>query len=118
MSRALRPIDLMSTLERVNVPSAVVDRSGTVTWQNRAARETAGDLVGRPFVSIAAPEHKAVAQRQLERLLLGLPVADYAIDLSPSTDGAGASRSARVMGRRQRAVSGGVRHRGSRAAAS
>jgi hypothetical protein len=32
-------------------------------------------------VSIVAPEHKAVAQRQLERLLLGLPVADYAIDL-------------------------------------
>jgi hypothetical protein len=42
---------------------------------------TAGDLVGRTFVSIVAPEHKAVAQRQLERLLLGLPVADYAIDL-------------------------------------
>jgi hypothetical protein len=117
MSRALRPIDLMTTLERVNAPSAMVDRSGTVTWQNRAARETAGDLVGRPFVSIAAPEHKAVAQRQLERLLLGLPVADYAIDLSPSTDGAGASRSARSWSK-QRAVSGGVRHRGSRAAAS
>lgn len=81
MSRALRPIDLMTTLERVKVPSAVVDRSGTVTWQNRAARETAGDLVGRPFVSIVAPEHQAVAQRQLERLLLGVPVADYAIDL-------------------------------------
>jgi hypothetical protein len=47
MSRAPRPIDLMTTLERVNVPSAVVDRSGTVTWQNRAATETAGDLVGR-----------------------------------------------------------------------
>ena len=81
MSRVLRPIDLMATLERVKVPSAVVDRNGTVTWQNRAARETAGDLVGRPFVSIVAPEHQAVAQRQLERLLLGLPVADYAIDL-------------------------------------
>jgi PAS domain S-box-containing protein len=81
MFRALRPIDLMTTLERVNVPSAVVDRSGTVTWQNRAGRETAGDLVGRPFVSIVAPEHQVVAQRQLERLLLGLPVADYAIDL-------------------------------------
>jgi DNA-binding CsgD family transcriptional regulator len=71
----------MTTLERVKVPSAVVDRTGTVTWQNRVAIETAGDLVGRPFVSIVAPEHKAVAQRQLERLLLGLPVADYTIDL-------------------------------------
>ena len=71
----------MTTLERVKVPSAVVDRSGTVTWQNRAATETAGDLIGRPFVSIVAPEHKALAQRQLERLLLGLPVADYEIDL-------------------------------------
>ena len=81
MSRALRPIDLTTTLERVKVPSAVVDRSGTVTWQNRAARETAGDLVGRPFVSIVAPEYEAIAQRQLERLLLGMPVADYDIEL-------------------------------------
>jgi len=81
MSRARQPIDLLTTLERVKVPSAVVDRSGTVTWQNRAARETVGDLVGRPFVSIVAPEHRALAERQLERLLLGLPVADYAIDL-------------------------------------
>jgi PAS domain S-box-containing protein len=81
MSRALRPIDLKTTLERVRVPSALVDRSGTVTWQNRAAMETAGDLVGKPFVSIVAPEYKAVAQRQLERLLLGVPVADYDLEL-------------------------------------
>ena len=81
MSRKLRPIDLTATLERVNVPSAVVDRSGTVTWQNRAARETTGDLVGRPFLSIVAPEYKDVAERQLERLLLGMPVADYGLDL-------------------------------------
>jgi PAS domain S-box-containing protein len=81
MSRALRPIDLKTTLERVSVPSALVDRSGTVTWQNRAARETAGELVGKPFVSIVAPEYKAVAQRQLERLLLGVPVADYDLEL-------------------------------------
>ncbi|MGH3129123.1 MAG: LuxR C-terminal-related transcriptional regulator [Gaiellaceae bacterium] len=81
MSRALRPIDLKTTLERVSVPSALVDRSGTVTWQNRAAMETAGDLVGKPFVSIVAPEYKAVAQRQLERLLLGVPVADYDLEL-------------------------------------
>jgi PAS domain S-box-containing protein len=81
MSRKRRPIDLMTTLDRVKVPCAVVDRSGTVTWQNQAARETAGDLVGKPFASIVAPEHQAVAQRQLERLLLGVPVADYEIDL-------------------------------------
>jgi PAS domain S-box-containing protein len=81
MSRASRPIDLITTLERVKVPSAVVDRSGTVTWQNRAARETVGDLVGQPFASIVASEYKAVAQRQLERLLLGMPVADYNLEL-------------------------------------
>jgi PAS domain S-box-containing protein len=71
----------MTTLERVKLPSAVVDRSGTVTWQNRAARETVGDLVGQPFVSIVAPEYQAIAQRQLERLLLGMPVADYGLEL-------------------------------------
>jgi PAS domain S-box-containing protein len=84
MPRARQPIDLVTTLERVRVPSAVVDRSGTVTWQNRAAKETVGDLVGRPFVSIVAPEYKAVAQRQLERLLQGVPVADYDLELFTS----------------------------------
>jgi PAS domain S-box-containing protein len=86
MSRALRPIDLLTTLERVNVPSALVDRNGIVTWQNRAARETVGDLVGKPFASIVAPEDQALARRQLERLLSGVPVADYDIDLF-SADG-------------------------------
>ena len=81
MSRSVRPIDLVTTMERVNVPSAVVDRSGIVTWQNRAAKEAAGDLVGKPFVSIVAPEDRALAERQHERLLRGVPVADYAIDL-------------------------------------
>lgn len=81
MSRAVRPIDLLTTLERVKVPCAVVDRSGVVTWQNRAAKEAVGDLVGRPFVSIVAPEHRALAQRQLDRLLRGVPVADYELDL-------------------------------------
>jgi PAS fold len=71
MSRELRPRDLKTTLERVSVPSALVDRSGTVTWQNRAALETVGDLVGKLFASIVAPEYQGVAQRQLERLLVG-----------------------------------------------
>jgi PAS domain S-box-containing protein len=81
MSRALPPIDLRTTLERVGVPSALVDRDGIVSWQNRAATETAGDLVGKPFVSIVTPEYKAIAERQLERLLLGVPVADYDLEL-------------------------------------
>ena len=81
MSRAPPTIHLITTLERVKVPSAVVDRSGIVAWQNRAARETIGDLVGQPFASIVAPEYKEVAQRQLERLLLGMPVADYNLEL-------------------------------------
>jgi hypothetical protein len=89
MSRASRPIDLITTLERVKVPSAVVDRSGTVTWQNRAARETVGDLVGQPFASIVASEYKAVAQRQLERLLLGSPVGDTSLGLSAADRGRG-----------------------------
>jgi PAS domain S-box-containing protein len=71
----------MRTLERVKVPCAVVDRNGIVTWQNQAAKEAVGDLVGQPFASIVAPEDQAVARRQLERLLSGAPVADYEVDL-------------------------------------
>jgi PAS domain S-box-containing protein len=71
----------MTTLERVKVPSAVVNRSGTVVWENRAATEAIGDLVGQPFLSVVAPEYTAVAQRQLERILRGVPVADYDLEL-------------------------------------
>ena len=38
-------IDLTRTLQKVKVPSFVLDASGTVTWLNDAATTVFGDLV-------------------------------------------------------------------------
>jgi PAS domain S-box-containing protein len=69
----------METLKQVSVPAAVVDREGNVTWANEAAARAVGDLVGKPFTSVVAPEDAPLVQRQRERLLDGAPVADYAV---------------------------------------
>jgi PAS domain S-box-containing protein len=70
-------IDLTATLEQVSIPAAIVDREGTVTWSNDAAREVFGNRVGQPFVSVVAPEYVELVQRQLERKLSGGPMTDY-----------------------------------------
>jgi PAS domain S-box-containing protein len=74
--------ELARTLQHVNVPSAIVARDGAVTWLNDAATELFGDLRGRSFFSVVAPEDVAAARRQLERKLGGgTPVTDYEIDV-------------------------------------
>jgi PAS domain S-box-containing protein len=81
MPRRYRAIDLTQTLERVNVPSVVADRNGVVTWLNDAAKTSFGDLLGRPFASVVAPEDTEVVQRQLARKLQGAPVTDYEVEV-------------------------------------
>jgi PAS domain S-box-containing protein len=63
--------DLEGTLERVNVPSYVIDRAGVVRWMNRAAREAVGDRVGRQFTSVVAPEDTRRARELFARKILG-----------------------------------------------
>ena len=48
---------------------------------NAAARHAFGDLRGRPFVSVVAPEHVAVVERERQRMLDGAPVTDYEVDV-------------------------------------
>jgi PAS domain S-box-containing protein len=48
--------DLEDAIERVGVPSYVLDREGIIRWLNPAAREIVGDVRGRPFTSVIAPE--------------------------------------------------------------
>jgi PAS domain S-box-containing protein len=75
------PIDLLPTLEQVRVPAGIVDRAGIVTWENEAARETVGDIRGRPFTSVVAPEHIPLVEEQQARKLAGGPATDYEVDV-------------------------------------
>src|SRR5919198_1540487 len=88
MARRRRPrIELTDTLENVNVPSVVVDREGAVTWLNEAAERSFGDLRGKSFASVVAPEDMPVVRRQLQRKLRGAQATDYAVDVF-TADGA------------------------------
>jgi PAS domain S-box-containing protein len=58
--------DLTETLQRIRVPSYVVNRDGEFVWFNDAAREIFGDLVGRHFSTIVASEDRALAEEQFD----------------------------------------------------
>lgn len=47
-----------SALERVNVPSYLLDAGGVVRWINSAASRRVGDIRGRRFTAIVAPEDR------------------------------------------------------------
>ena len=48
--------DVEAALERVNVPTYVLDAHGVIRWLNPAARRLVGDAGGRQFTSVMAPE--------------------------------------------------------------
>lgn len=58
-------------LEHVNVPSYVLDSTGIIRWINPAARKLVGDVEGRLFTSIVAPEQTRRAQEQFARKVVG-----------------------------------------------
>jgi len=64
-------VDLETALERVNVPSYVIDRAGVVRWTNEAARRLVGDQVGRQFTEVVAPEDTRRAQEIFARKVVG-----------------------------------------------
>ena len=48
--------DVEGALEDVNVPSYCIDAGGVIRWTNGAARRLVGDVRGRRFTSVVAPE--------------------------------------------------------------
>jgi PAS domain S-box-containing protein len=72
-SSALRPFEsqVAHALEHINVPSYLIDASGVVRWVNGAARRLVGDVEGRQFTSVVAPEESLRARELFARKLLG-----------------------------------------------
>src|SRR5580765_5466745 len=63
--------DLEAALETVNVPSYVIDPTGVIRWVNPAARRLVGDVRGRQFTSIVAPEDTHRAREHFARKVAG-----------------------------------------------
>lgn len=75
-----RPIELRSTLERVNVPSVIIDARRRVTWENVAARDVFGDALGEDFLEHVAEYDRPRALAAFERKLRGEAVTEYEAD--------------------------------------
>ena len=73
--------DLLATLENVGVPSYVIDGEGTISWLNVAARRLFGNVVGKSFIAVVAPESQGRARKEFARKLLGATVTDFEIEL-------------------------------------
>jgi PAS domain S-box-containing protein len=69
--QALQSMQLEAVLEHVNVPSYVIDRGGVIRWVNLAARNIVGEVGGRQFTSVVAPEETRRAKELFARKIIG-----------------------------------------------
>src|SRR5262249_1912657 len=63
--------DVERALDNVGGPSYVLDTTGVVRWMNPAAERLLGDVRGRHFTSVVAPEDSRRARELFARKVLG-----------------------------------------------
>ena len=63
--------DFRGALENITVPSYVVDTAGVIRWVNPAAMELVGDVRGRHFTSVVAPEETRRARELFTSKIVG-----------------------------------------------
>ena len=79
--------DVEQALESVGVPSYVVDATGIVRWINPAAERLLGDIRGRQYTSVIAPEDRPAARERFAQKMLGTSPASEATGHLVSTAG-------------------------------
>lgn len=80
--------DIETALETVSVPSYVIDPTGIIRWINPAARRLVGDVRGRQFTSVVAPEDTRRAREHFARKIAGTArVTDAQVALVDSDGG-------------------------------
>jgi PAS domain S-box-containing protein len=63
--------DVRGALETISVPSYVIDPTGVIRWCNPAAQRLVGDVRGKQFTSVVAPEDTRRAREVFARNLAG-----------------------------------------------
>jgi PAS domain S-box-containing protein len=74
-------------LRGVGVPSYVLDTAGVVRWINPAAERLLGDIRGKHYTSVVAPEERARARELFTRKVLGTVTATETTGVLVSTEG-------------------------------
>jgi PAS domain S-box-containing protein len=63
--------DVERALEQINVPAYVIDTHGIIRWVNPAAQRVVGDVSGRQFTSVCAPEETRRAREVFAQKIAG-----------------------------------------------
>ena len=92
--------DIEQALGDVGVPSYVLDTTGVVRWINPAAERLVGDVRGRLFTSVVAPEDSRRARELFTRKVLGTSAATEATGVL-AVDRRGAGRGGDQRGAAQ-----------------
>jgi PAS domain S-box-containing protein len=79
--------DLEDALDRVKVPSYVIDDHGIIRWVNTAAIEVVGDVRGRQFTSVVAPEETRRAREAFAKHMVGEQDVDAPVVLLAADGG-------------------------------
>ena len=79
--------DVERALGSIGVPSYVLDTTGVVRWINPAAERLLGDVRGRHFTSVVAPEDSHRACEAFSRKVLGTASATETSGVLVSTTG-------------------------------
>jgi PAS domain S-box-containing protein len=64
-------VDVAIAGETINIPSYVLDTSGVIRWLNPAAERIVGDVRGRQFTSVVAPEDTRRSREVFARKIAG-----------------------------------------------
>src|SRR5690349_18609648 len=92
--------EIEDAIERVRVPGYVIDRRGIIRYLNPAAQKIVGDVRGRQFTSVVAPEETRRAREIFTRNLRGRGPARTTRSWSSTRKANGCqSRSARFRSR-------------------
>jgi PAS domain S-box-containing protein len=79
--------DAQRALETVNIPCYALDAAGVVRWINPATERLLGDVRGRHFTSVVAPEDRPRAREVFTRKILGTAAATDTTAVLVASDG-------------------------------
>jgi PAS domain S-box-containing protein len=73
--------DLPDALDRIHVPSYVIDEHGIIRWVNEAGKRVVGDVTGKQFTSVVAPEDTLRARDAFYKHFIGEQDVDASVVL-------------------------------------